>query len=99
MRIISGGDTGLIKVIDPQKQKVLFQMGEQSNGRGVEFLKWADKSQESEIVASYKTGEVEFYFPGTGQRRFALLRPQNVATQGLFSENRDNNRYVQLDTD
>jgi hypothetical protein len=94
MRIIAGGDTGLIKVVDPQKQQLLHQMGEQGSNRSVEFLKWADPSLESEVVASYKSGEIEFYFPGTGQRRFALLRSEKTATQGLFSENRDNKRLV-----
>ncbi|KAL0482811.1 hypothetical protein AKO1_014210, partial [Acrasis kona] len=94
MRVICGGDSGLIKVIDPQRQSVLFQMGEQGKDRSVEFLKWANPSSEAEIVVGYKTGEIEFYFPGTGQQRFSLTRSELTNIQGLYSENRGNNRNI-----
>ncbi|KAF0974247.1 hypothetical protein FDP41_006857 [Naegleria fowleri] len=72
MRVVTGTDTGLLKVVDVVKGEVNITIGEQKKGRGVRKIQWANPNNDSEVAALYDDGSIDFYWVNTGQRRFSV---------------------------
>ncbi|KAG2379497.1 hypothetical protein C9374_006614 [Naegleria lovaniensis] len=72
MRVVTGTDTGLLKVVDVVKGEVNITIGEQKKGRGVRKIQWANPNNDSEVAALYDDGSIDFYWMATGQRRFSV---------------------------
>lgn len=85
MRIVAGTDTGLIKVVDAVKGQVCVTIGEQTKGRGVRKLQWANDNNDSEVACLYDDSSIDFYWISTGQRRFSMASSlKNI--QGMHCE-------------
>ena len=69
MRIITAGDTGLIKIIEPETSKVLNSWGEQSKDSCINDMCWAKPNTEGEFTIARKNKSIETYFPSTGDKR------------------------------
>lgn len=64
MRVICGGDTGVVKVVNPENGSLFIKWGEQKKTRSITHMCWADPSSES---------EVRMLFPCAHQNRLLLL--------------------------
>lgn len=61
MRLVTGDDTGLIKVVDVMQKSVVARYGSQSMGQGIEQMIWAgnEGDAEKQILLARKNGNVE----------------------------------------
>src|SRR3989338_5635529 len=85
MRVVTGTDTGLLKVVDVVKGEVLITIGEQKKGQGVKKILWASETNDTEVVSLYDNSNIDFYWISTGQRRFSIASSlKNI--QGIHCE-------------
>eukprot|EP01080_Neovahlkampfia_damariscottae_P011518 gene11518-4682_t len=72
MRVICAGDTGLIKIVEPETSKILSTWGEQSKDNCINSMCWAKPNSEGEFVIARKNKSIETYFPTTGDKRYSF---------------------------
>ncbi|EFC42317.1 predicted protein [Naegleria gruberi] len=85
MRVVTGTDTGLMKVVDVVKGEVLITIGEQKKGKGLKKIQWASETNDTEVVSLYDDSQIDFYWISTGQRRFSMVSSLNNI-QGMYCE-------------
>jgi ribosome biogenesis protein NSA1 len=70
MRIICGGETGLIKIVEPESNKILQNWGVQKKESHINCMCWSKPGSEAEFTVARKDKSIETFFPSTGDKRF-----------------------------
>lgn len=49
MKIICGGETGVVKIVEPETNKILSKIGQQTREGGILSMVWAEPTIEAEV--------------------------------------------------